>query len=103
MNHSTDLQRPLARRAFLTRSVGSLGALSLAHLLAAAEDPGTSTKGPHISPRAKAVICLFQNGGPSQVDLFDPKPELNRLHGEAYPGEIETHFVAQKGKLLGSP
>src|SRR5262245_41613684 len=37
---------------------------------------------PHFEPRAKAVIHLFMNGGPSQVDLFDPKPQLDRRHGQ---------------------
>jgi hypothetical protein len=46
---------------------------------------------------------LFQHGGPSQVDLFDPKPELNRRHGQPYPGNLEVHFHTQVGKLLGSP
>ena len=36
---------------------------------------------PHFAPKAKSVIHLFMNGGPSQMDLFDPKPELDRLHG----------------------
>lgn len=55
------------------------------------------------SGKAKAVICLFQHGGPSQVDLFDAKPELTKRHGEAYPGELEVHFDKQQGKLLASP
>jgi len=55
-------------------------------------------------PRATSVICLFQNGGPSQMDLFDPKPELSKWHGKPYPGgELETHFDKQKGNVLGSP
>jgi hypothetical protein len=51
-------------------------------------------------PRAKAVICLFQHGGPSQMDLFDPKPQLNKYHGQPYPaGDLETHFDKQKGNV----
>ena len=38
---------------------------------------------PHFAPKAKSVIHLFMNGGPSQMDLFDPKPELDRLHGQS--------------------
>jgi hypothetical protein len=49
------------------------------------------------------VICLFQHGGPSQVDLFDPKPELTRQHGKPYSGTLESHFHTQVGKVLGSP
>jgi hypothetical protein len=96
----------LTRRAFLSRYAGSLGGLALAHLLAAerarADEP-LAPKKPHHRPRAKAVICLFQHGGPSQVDLFDPKPELTKRHGQPYPGELEAHFHTQVGKLLASP
>src|SRR5437899_297053 len=96
----------LTRRAFLSRYAGSLGGLALAHLLAterARADEPLAPKKPHHAPRAKAVICLFQHGGPSQVDLFDPKPELTKRHGQPYPGEVEAHFHTQVGKLLASP
>jgi hypothetical protein len=53
--------------------------------------------------RARSVICLFQHGGPSQIDLFDPKPALTKHHGETYPGKLEIHFDKQAGKLLASP
>src|SRR5438270_14001061 len=82
----------LHRRAFLARYAGSLGTLALAHLLAAEAPAGASRPGgalaprpAHHRPRARAVICLFQHGGPSQLDLFDPKPELTRQHGKPYP------------------
>jgi hypothetical protein len=98
----------LTRRAFLGRYAGGLGSLALAHLLAA--DAGAAAtadplapKAPHHAPRARSVICLFQHGGPSQMDLFDPKPELTRHHGKPYPGSLEVHFHSQVGKLLGSP
>jgi hypothetical protein len=96
------------RRAFLIRNVGGLGALALAHLVAAeagaapASDP-LAPKVPHHAPRARSVICLFQHGGPSQMDLFDPKPELTRQHGKPYSGNLEVHFHTQVGKLLASP
>jgi len=97
----------LTRRAFLSRYAGSLGGLALAHLLAG-ETKGAgrgilASKEPHHRPRAKAVICLFQHGGPSQMDLFDPKPELTKRHGQAHPGSLEIHFHTQVGKLLASP
>jgi hypothetical protein len=103
------------RRAFLSRAAGGIGGLALAHLLAAdgraatrrrVTDPASplAPKPPHHAPRAKAVICLFQHGGPSQMDLFDPKPELNKWDGKDYPGnDLEIHFDKQAGKLLGSP
>jgi hypothetical protein len=98
----------LTRRAFLGHYAGCLGSLALAHLLAdeAVAAPSGSplaTKPPHLPARAKAVICLFQHGGPSQMDLFDPKPELSKRHGQAYSGQVEAHFHTQVGKLLGSP
>ena len=53
--------------------------------------------------KARSVICLFQHGGPSQMDLFDPKPALSKHHGKPYPGKLEIHFDKQAGKLLASP
>jgi hypothetical protein len=101
----------LTRRAFLGHYAGCLGSLALAHLLAGdaradanppSDDP-LALRPPHHRPRARSVICLFQHGGPSQVDLFDPKPELTRRHGQRYPGSLEAHFHTQTGNLLASP
>lgn len=61
-------------------------------LAAEAEAPATynlKPKTPHHQPTAKAVIQVFMNGGPSQMDLFDPKPMLNRMDGQAFPGNVE--------------
>jgi hypothetical protein len=100
----------LSRRAFLGHYAGCLGYLALADLLAGDGRAEPSHRGgalaprpPHHPPRAKAVICLFQHGGPSQMDLFDPKPELNRRDGSPYQGSLEAHFHTQMGNLLGSP
>src|SRR5438552_7997251 len=97
------------RRAFLGRWAGGIGSLALAHLLAqeravgqAPADP-LATRTPHHPARAKSVICLFQHGGPSQMDLFDPKPQLAKQSGKPYPGKLEAHFHTQVGNLLGSP
>ena len=93
----------ISRRAFLSQYAGGIGTLALAQMLQTA-DAGAET--PQATPRrtAKSVICLFQHGGPSQMDLFDPKPELQKWHGKPYPGgELETHFDKQKGNVLGSP
>ena len=93
------------RRAFLGRYAGCLGSLALADLIAGearATDP-LAARPPGHRPTAKAVICLFQHGGPSQMDLFDPKPELTKRHGQPYAGELEVHFHTQVGKLLASP
>jgi hypothetical protein len=98
----------LTRRAFLARYAGSLGALALAHLFATDSAVGQTAdplapRAPHHPPRAKSVICLFQHGGPSQMDLFDPKPELTRRQGQAYSGNLEVHFHTKVGNLLASP
>jgi len=95
MTNSAD-QFALNRRTFLNSCVGSLGPLALAHLLGSEQARGDGAPAfdhplaarPGVRPaRAKAVICLFQNGGPSQMDLFDRKPLLGRYHGQPYPGE----------------
>jgi hypothetical protein len=98
-----------SRRLFLGNYAGSLGTLALAHLLGdgsqkARADQAGGRVAATIRPRAKSVICLFQHGGPSQMDLFDPKPALNKYHGQPYPGgDLEIHFDKQKGNVLGSP
>lgn len=96
---------PFSRRAFLGRSAGGLGALALADLLASARAVASNPPKPSpFRPRAKAVISLFQHGGPSQMDLFDPKPALNRWNGKPYPdGQLEIHFNNQAGNVLGAP
>jgi hypothetical protein len=92
----------LSRRVFLGHYAGSLGGLALAHLVGGQVQ--TALAAPHAPPRAKSVICLFQHGGPSQMDLFDPKPVLTKYHGKPYPGgDLEVHFTNQKGNVLASP
>jgi hypothetical protein len=100
-----------SRRAFLGHYAGGLGSLALASLLpqiGQGGEPagGRATTAGSVSgvKRAKSVICLFQHGGPSQMDLFDPKPELQKWHGKPYPGgDLEIHFDKQAGNVLGSP
>lgn len=93
------------RRAFLSTSAGGIGWLALAQLLRGEMRKGGQLApiAPHFRARAKSVILLFQNGGPSQMDLFDPKPELNRRTGQTFPGSIEAHFEKEVRTLLGSP
>jgi Protein of unknown function (DUF1501) len=100
----------LNRRMFLANYAGGIGAFALAHLLRnEAIADGTARRGslglqpPHEAARAKSVICLFQHGGPSHVDLFDAKPALNRWNGKPYPGKLEVHFSAPVKNVLGSP
>ncbi len=113
---TNEKQFPLNRRAFLGQYAGAIGTLALAHLLekseARAGDRNQSANfdtALHVpgkanpKARAKSVICLFQHGGPSQMDLFDPKPELTRHHGKPYAGQLEVHFDKAAGNLLASP
>jgi hypothetical protein len=97
----------LHRRAFLGRSgLGITGMLALADLMRAERAGATSaaTAPWQVPARATRVICLFQNGGPSQMDLFDPKPVLNRLHGQKYSGPSKVDAIMNKpGAILGSP
>src|SRR5947209_5236546 len=81
------------RREFLWQAGGGFVGTALTYLLAQDGFFGTparaaesgSGRGPHFPARAKACIVLFMYGGPSQVDLWDPKPELTRRHGEPLP------------------
>src|SRR5687767_3731167 len=79
-----------ARRDFLLRGGAGFGAMALASLLgespASAAPEGAAVLGqPHHKPSAKSVIFLFMEGGPSHIDLFDPKPELNKMAGQKIP------------------
>jgi hypothetical protein len=97
---------PLTRRDLLARSGTGLGVLGLAGVLADAGELAAAPaanplapKAPHFAPKAKHVIHLFMNGGPSQVDTFDPKPELTRRHGE----RVELKTGRKPGPLFKSP
>ena len=94
------LDYQLTRRRFLTRTSANLGVAAVASLmnpgLIAATNPKSSKAGgigllgrPHHQAKAKRVIYLFQSGGPSHIDLFDPKPRLNKEHGKDLPPSIK--------------
>jgi hypothetical protein len=102
-----------SRRDFLFRSGVGLGAIALQSLLAkqsvaaALAQPASPLAGrkPHFRPRAKNVIFLFMEGGPSHLDLFDPKPLLNKLAGQTLPesfGSVLTSMGESKSPLLAS-
>ena len=96
------------RRDFLRRSLAGIGTLALADLMqgAAAAD-ALSPRAPHFPAKAKNVIFLFQEGAPSQMDLFDPKPELTRWHGQSLPPsmtkDMKLAFIKPTAKILASP
>lgn len=104
----------LSRRDLLTRLGGGFGAIALstvmadAGLLAAESSPADKNplapKTPHYAPRAKRLIFLFMNGGPSHVDTFDPKPILHCRSGEPLPESLsQLSKRRKKGNLMGSP
>ena len=100
-----DFPQQLNRRAFLGRGAFGIGALGLASLLQenlAAGAPASPQGGVlHYVPKAKRVIFLFMSGGPSQIDLFDPKPKLNEWNGQPMPASlVKNQRVAQ---LQGKP
>ncbi len=103
---------PLNRRQMLTQCGAGIGALALAALRADngyADDRGVNPwqpKAPHFPPRARSVIFLYMDGGPSHVDTFDYKPALAKYHGqEAH--QVLDHVEATQfnniGKVLKSP
>ena len=108
-----------SRRELLQQSGCGMGALALSGLLAASDDSPAAAleRGAGISPlmaarplfpaRAKRIIHLFMNGGPSQIDTFDPKPLLNRLDGQPLPDSIAEQLQPTQrkrvGELFGSP
>ena len=106
---------PLAsRRDFLARAGLGVGSAALAHLLGGcATAPASSASGglpglPHFAPKARRVICLFQSGGPSHLDLLDPKPELERQFDKDLPDSIRrgqriTGMVASQARLACQP
>jgi hypothetical protein len=106
----------VSRRQFLSENAMGFGAIALAWLMQqeASGKPkllpkdrthyDLKPKPTQFAPRATAMISLFQHGGPSHVDLLDPKPELTKHDGTDYPGDIQYSFVNHASKkLFGSP
>lgn len=111
MNHSAfdpHLRTTLSRRAFFQGSAMGLGGIALSSLLSRQSSAANvANVGPHFPAKAKHVIFLHMTGGPSHVDLFDPKPVLNKFDGQPAPAEIikgiEFGFLTGKESLMGSP
>lgn len=80
------------RRSFLTQSGLGLGAIAASTLLSENARAASLTSGaaPHFPARAKRVISLFMHGGPSQLDLFDHKPDLRQRHGQELPESVRN-------------
>jgi hypothetical protein len=100
--------RVASRRQFLSRCGNGFGAMAFSALLAETSRADASSTGPlavrtpHFAPKARRVVHIFMNGGMSHIDTFDPKPELNRRHGQPLPSpNLSTERPT--GAALGSP
>ena len=97
---------PVTRREMLARCASGFSAVALAGLMddrAFGAELGKAGHGPHHRPRAKNVIFLYMDGGPSQVDTFDPKPRLDREHGQPMRMRVEPTQFNNNGNVLKSP
>src|SRR5947209_16295208 len=101
-------ETPCSRRDFLTRSGGGFGLLALLSLMERDGHAGEAirnplaARAPHFRATAKSVIWLFLDGGPSHIDLFDPKPQLNKLAGQPLPFSFKRPVTAM-GRTSGTP
>jgi hypothetical protein len=98
------------RRHFFGHCALGIGSMALSGLLNEGRAAVADTKQPHFKPRAKNVIYLFMAGGPSQLELFDAKPELQKLHNKPIPDSFiagkrfafMSTFTKEKPKVLGT-
>ncbi|MDA0834126.1 MAG: DUF1501 domain-containing protein [Planctomycetota bacterium] len=101
IRHLYDL---LDRRELFQRTAAGFTGLALASLLGDSSARGEISLAPHHKPRAKAVIQLFMHGGPSHMDLLDPKPELTKRDGQPMPDSFtDLVKISAHGNLMKSP
>jgi hypothetical protein len=111
--HNPHTAPTIARRQFLTSSASGLGMLALASLLqrdgllaadATSSNNPLAPKSPHFAPQAKACIFFMPEGAPSHIDLFDPKPKLQELHGQKLPEsmtkKVRFAFIKKETAVL---
>ncbi|MCC6508160.1 MAG: DUF1501 domain-containing protein [Pirellulaceae bacterium] len=103
---------PISRRSLLNRSAHGVGAAALWQLLAAESSSAAETSladgsGLHVPARAKNVIFIFMAGGPSHLDLYDPKQMMTRLHGEPVPESLVSTLadpvIRSSARVMASP
>jgi hypothetical protein len=96
---------PSTRREMLRQTAGGFGALALTALMRQASWGNEGTHGLHFPAKAKNVIFLYMDGGPSQVDTFDPKPMLDKYHGQdpSKMFKVEPTQFNNNGTVLASP
>src|SRR6185369_185127 len=109
------LESPVSRREMLRQAANGFGGIALLALLGdktfdnvvTTEAPGNLNtlvpRPPHHAPKARNVIFLYMDGGPSQVDTFDPKPLLNQEHGQPFKMKMEPTQFNNNGNTLGCP
>ena len=113
MNQDQTAIPSVSRREFLSRHVLGLGSVALATLLQQDKllaTPANVPRGPasydllpkqpHFAPRARSMISLFMHGGPAHMELTDPKPELTRMDGKTFQGDISYSFIKRASKRL---
>jgi hypothetical protein len=100
------------RREFFTQAGSGLAGMALASMAGQEQAQAAKTVDPlapkpgHHPAKAKSVIWLFMEGGPSHIDLFDPKPKINEMHGQPVPasyGKLITAMGTASNTLMGSP
>jgi hypothetical protein len=96
------LNPPLTRREMLRRCANGFGAIAFAALASSRSTAATGLLSP-VAPRARRVIFLYMDGGPSQMDTFDPKPRLNAEHGKPFALKMEPTQFNDNGSTLGCP
>jgi len=109
----TEFHRIQTRRSFFTECAAGIGMVALSQLMesegrgATPEVNPLAPKKPHFAPKAKNVIFMFMEGGPSQIDLFDPKPGLEQWSGKPLPPsmtkDLRLAFTKQNAAVLASP
>lgn len=100
-NRANHRKPVLTRRDMLCRCANGFGGLALLHQLASGARGATLR--PHFAPKARSVIFLFMDGGPSQMDSFDPKPRLTRENGRRIPIKTPATVFNISDKVFGSP
>src|SRR5438309_3203705 len=107
------IPQPLTRRQMLSRCANGFGAVALMALMSdkafGGELKSASPSGPmspkptHFPPKCRNVIFLYMDGGPAQMDTFDPKPQLTKDHGQPFKMKMEPTQFNNNGATLGSP
>ena len=101
-SHCRRYQRFTSRREFLKKAGAGFGLLALADLLRADVVDPMAARSPLYAPKAKSIIWLFMEGGPSGVDLFDPKPELTKRDGQKIKIDGRPFEIVGVAKSLGT-